>query len=775
MMDTEDMNNTEEIVTPSGSSSLGDAVSGRGQSGTNEDEDEDDLYYIPERRPSLDLGPSPMDTSHWHFVDQAFPPALSYKSMTSEESSCNMDDEEGSSTRVQLNKADSYSSCYSMDSDDCEKLIPKVKSKDEAVSELPDTPEIIQAPKESRHPSLTVAFTFKAISKTLGKLSEGDFKRFKIMLWKHYPQSFNTPPQGMDMVDLVDRLLECHDLELSLQITETLLGEIGQKDMIDYLRTLCLRNEVRHDLCKTLKSIYGEVCEDLAEQGEKRPVDDVFANLFITSTCDNGPNIEHEVMTIPKLDTNRKTAKLLSTKDILSAEREEKSYLKFVLITGVAGSGKTMAVRRLVLDWMEERSHQHVSFLFPLTFRDLKKYEDSKVCLLELLHTLYPETKKLREEDYQCEECKIMFIFDGLDEYKGELDFYNTSTICNYREPVSLNVFVVNLLRNKLLWRGLFLVFSRPQIRRCVPWDTRHDEIDVCGFRDEEKDEYFKKRFKDPDQAARVIAYINSSKTLRIMCHLPLFCVLVADEYQHILKEQGPRAELPSSITYMYTKLLLALTRQRRIFRAPQQSPDKERDFLMKLGKLAFNMLEKGMFKITKHDWKDEKDEIDIDEAVNNSGLCTQYLTSPFVLYTENSISFIHPTMQEYLAAFYVFFTFRNQGKSVFEQQLKDKMKGIFKGHKTMELYKSAVDRSLLCDDGKLDMFLRFLFGMALKANLDLLVPSCTSTVKCSTFIEDAAALIRKKIRENQYPDRKSNLQRCLEELGVRASDAASS
>ncbi|KAA8587092.1 hypothetical protein FQN60_000928, partial [Etheostoma spectabile] len=669
MMDTEDMNNTEEIVTPSGSSSLGDAVSGRGQSGTNEDEDEDDLYYIPERRPSLDLGPSPMDTSHWHFVDQAFPPALSYKSMTSEESSCNMDDEEGSSTRVQLNKADSYSSCYSMDSDDCEKLIPKVKSKDEAVSELPDTPEIIQAPKESRHPSLTVAFTFKAISKTLGKLSEGDFKRFKIMLWKHYPQSFNTPPQGMDMVDLVDRLLECHDLELSLQITETLLGEIGQKDMIDYLRTLCLRNEVRHDLCKTLKSIYGEVCEDLAEQGEKRPVDDVFANLFITSTCDNGPNIEHEVMTIPKLDTNRKTAKLLSTKDILSAEREEKSYLKFVLITGVAGSGKTMAVRRLVLDWMEERSHQHVSFLFPLTFRDLKKYEDSKVCLLELLHTLYPETKKLREEDYQCEECKIMFIFDGLDEYKGELDFYNTSTICNYREPVSLNVFVVNLLRNKLLWRGLFL-------------------------------------------------------------------------------------------------LLLALTRQRRIFRAPQQSPDKERDFLMKLGKLAFNMLEKGMFKITKHDWKDEKDEIDIDEAVNNSGLCTQYLTSPFVLYTENSISFIHPTMQEYLAAFYVFFTFRNQGKSVFEQQLKDKMKGIFKGHKTMELYKSAVDRSLLCDDGKLDMFLRFLFGMALKANLDLLVPSCTSTVKCSTFIEDAAALIRKKIRENQYPDRKSNLQRCLEELG---------
>ena len=64
-----------------------------------------------------------------------------------------------------------------------------------------------------------------------------------MMLWKHYPQSFNTPPQGMDMVDLVDRLLERHNLESSLQITKTLLEEIGQKDMIDYLKTLCLRSK----------------------------------------------------------------------------------------------------------------------------------------------------------------------------------------------------------------------------------------------------------------------------------------------------------------------------------------------------------------------------------------------------------------------------------------------------------------------------------------------------------------------------------------------------
>lgn len=750
------------MATPSGSSSIGEAVSGRGENVSNED---DEMYYIPERRPSLDLGPSSMDTSQCHFVAQASPPALSYWSMTSEENSDNMDGEDESSTRVQLNRADSFSSCYSINSDDCEQKTLKVKSNDDTASELYDTPELTPDPNEVTHPSLTVAFTFKAIGKTLGKLSKRDLMTFKMMLWKRYPQSFDSSPQGVDLVDLVDRLLECYGLEVSLQITKSLLEEIGQKRMVNYLQTLCIRNEVRHDLSETLKRMYAEVCEDSTMHGEKRPFDDVFTNLYITSTCDNGPNIEHEVMTIEKLDSNREEGKLLSTKDILSAERLERSSMKLLLITGVAGSGKSMAVRRLVLDWIEERSHQHVSFLFPLPFRELKQFEGSKISLLEIIQTLYPATKKLRDEDYRSEDCKIMFVFDGLDEYNGKLDFQNTELLSDHTDSSTLNVLVVNLLRGRLLYRGLFVITSRPQVKRCVPWDTPYDEIDVRGFCDPEKEEYIKKRFQDPDQAARVIAYINSFKTLRIMCHLPLFCSLVADECQCILRKQGTQAALPRSITYMYTKLLLALTRQHRRLRAPDHTADKERDFLMKLGKLAFNMLEQGQFKITRSDWKDIG--IDEVEAVINSGLCTQYLTKPFVLFQEEVLSFIHPTMQEYLAALYAFLSITNHGKNIFEQQLKQKVRGIFKGHKAIEVYKSAVDRSLLCEDGKLDIFLRFLFGMAIKTNQDLLQPFCTSSVKWPTIIEDAAALLTKKKRESQHPDRSSNLQHCLEELGV--------
>ncbi|XP_037322874.2 NLR family CARD domain-containing protein 3 [Pungitius pungitius] len=757
------MDDNEFPVTPPSSrtSSLGSAVSGRGQSGLDE---EDMLYYIPERRPSLDLGPVSMDTSQWHYVDKAFSPAVSYRSMTSDEISISLNVEDGSPTRVELNRADSYSSCYSLDSDDCEKLVPKIKEpkepKEDLDDERSDTSDTLPEPDLIRNPSLTVAFTFTAISKTLRKLSERDLKEFKMRLWKRYPQSFNTYSLSMDVVDLVDRLLECFSLDVSLHITKVLLEEIGQNKMINYLHTLCIRNEVRHDLSETLKVKYGQDIDN-PMQGEKRPLDEVFTDLYITSTSDNGPNIEHEVMTIGKLNSITKKEKLLSTKDILSAERLECSHLKLLLLSGVPGSGKSTAVRRLILDWIEGKSHQHVSLLFPLMFRELKQFEDSSVSLMEILQTLYPETKKLREEDYRGEDCKIMFIFDGLDEYSSTLDFHNSCPLTHFTESTSMNAIVVNLLRDKLFYQGLFLVTSRTQLKRSIPWDTHYDKIDVRGFLDPQKNEYFRKRFKDPAQAAQVIAYIDASRTLRIMCHLPLFCSLVGDEFQHIFMTRG--AQPPRSIAYMYTKLLSTLTRERRKLRASDLCPDKEREFFIKLGNLAFNMLEQGQFKITRYEWKDLG--ISAEEAVINSGLCTQYLTCPIVLHQENVISFIHPTMQEYMAALYVFLTFTNLGKNIFVRHVKDKVKGFFKVPTVMELYKSAVDRSLQHEDGKLDTMTRFLVGMGLETNLELLQPLCTGPVKWPTFAADAADLIRERIKGNVSQGRKNHLIRCLDEL----------
>ncbi|XP_047234990.1 NACHT, LRR and PYD domains-containing protein 3 [Girardinichthys multiradiatus] len=736
----------DSLVMSSENSSIGDAVSGRGEGASNEDED---LYYIPERRLSLDLGPAPMDTSHWHFVDQALSPAESYGSLNSDDPE-EKEDEEGSSTRVQLERAESFSSCYSIDSNDCEKIILREKSRDDT-AEPSNKLELIQDPDEIKHPSLTLKFTFKALCDTLKKL-QMEFSTFKWKLWTHFPQPFSGS-QSMDIVGLVDRLLETYGCEKSVVITRTVLVTMSKNKLAEFLQTLCTKNEVRYELCTALKKKFAE---ELIMEGETMPLDDIYTDLLISSAADNGPNIEHEIMKIDKLNTKRTPDKLLSLAETLSQEMLNSCHARLMFLHGVAGSGKSMFIKKLVLDWALERSHQHFSFIFPLALRELKQFESSEISLEEIIWTLYPETKRLKIESLKGED-NALFIFDGLDEYTEEFDFAQTEIHSDSSSRVSLNINLVNILRGRLLSNSMCLVTTRPQVNPFAPWDAHYDELEVCGFSDANKDEYFKKRFKDPNQAATVIQYVKSLKSLHIMCHLPLVCTLVADECQRIFRETRSVAKLPRSLTYMYTKLLLTLVRHLRKTRAPDLlSPEAEQNFLLELGKLAFTMLEKGQFKIASTNWPESIAK----EAVVRSGLCTQYTITPYVLFYEDMVSFLHPTVQEYLAALYAYLTSRNQEKNIFD--VKPKFSMYPKGHKIMDLYKAAMEKSLQSQDGKLDMFLRFLFGMACKTNQELLHPFLKSPTKAGDLTRDCVSLI-KKVKE---PSASNNLQRCLEELG---------
>lgn len=523
---------------------------------------------------------------------------------------------------------------------------------------------------------------------------------------------------------------------------------------------------MRYELCETLRTKYGNVGEYSASGEEPKPLDDVFTNLCITTMCNNGPNIEHEVMTVEKLNSNEGSGKLLSTRDILSEERLNKSYAKLAVVIGVAGSGKSMLVRQLILDWVERRSHQHVAFLFPLPFQELRQFEGSEVSLLQILHTLHPAAQKLRDEDFRSPDCRMMFVCDGLDKYDGPLDFQNTRLLCDHTEAASLDTIVVNLLRDRLLHRGLFVVTSRPQVRRYVPWDLIYNEVELRGFGDSDKDQYFKSRFPDVVQAARVLESISLAPTLRIMCHLPLFCSIVASDYQQAFSSGGA---LPRSLTAVYTKLLLSLL-QRGQFQAPGDGRGADLDFLMGLGNLAFTMLKQNVFRIRKSDLK--KVTVDEATAVVGSGLCTEYSVKSFILYQEKMLSFIHPTVQEYLAALYAFLSCRNKGNNVFAQQAIKRLPGQVMVHQVMEMYKNATDASLQHDDGRVDLLLRFLCGMATRSNQELLRPFCfrfsssAAADNWSTLSKDVAALIRRRMSENRNPRRSSNLQRCLEELG---------
>ncbi|KAK6322312.1 hypothetical protein J4Q44_G00071040 [Coregonus suidteri] len=440
-------------------------------------------------------------------------------------------------------------------------------------------------------------------------------------------------------------------------------------------------------------------------------------------------------------------------------------HVRSIVTNGIAGVGKSVAVQKFIMDWAEEWEHKQVFFLFPLPFKELNLMLDLKTSLLEIVHTLYPETKVL--PTFECVDGKVMFVCDGLDEYAHPLDFHRTETWCDSTEPAMMHVVLTNLIRGNLLPSSLLWIISRPLTSSRLPPQAVHQVLEVRGFTDKQKEEYFRRRFEDPAQADKEIAHQTSCKTLHIMCHLPMFCWVVCGLFQRTFREKGPDVELPKGLTLMYTHLLLVHLRVRGARGSASCTPEEESDFLMKLGKLAFTMLEKNQMVIDKATWKDCG--VEVAEAVTKSVLYIEFLIEQFVMYQEKVQTFIHSTMQEYLAALYVFLTWRCTGNNMLEQLLKSKFSLMFKNPGLLDIHRSAIERSLQSPDGNLDVFLRFLLGMAQNANQELLQRFLPNKSKCSSVSEETASIIRKKIKENHHPDRNANLQCCLDELGVGA------
>ncbi|KAI4871949.1 hypothetical protein NFI96_009777 [Prochilodus magdalenae] len=121
--------------------------------------------------------------------------------------------------------------------------------------------------------------------------------------------------------------------------------------------------------------------------------------------------------------------------------------------------------------------------------------------------------------------------------------------------------------------------------------------------------------------------------------------------------------------------------------------------------------------------------------------------------------SFVHLSVQEFLAALYAFLSFISNNRNVLLQQDTGPTRTM------SDFLKSAVDMALQSENGHLDLFLRFLLGLSLESNQTLLRGALTQTGNSSYNKEEIVEHIKKKIRENPSPEKTINLFHCLNEL----------
>uniref|UniRef100_A0A3P9DTL7 NLR family CARD domain-containing protein 3-like n=1 Tax=Maylandia zebra TaxID=106582 RepID=A0A3P9DTL7_9CICH len=555
--------------------------------------------------------------------------------------------------------------------------------------------------------------------------------------------------------------------EAFVKITVDFLRRMKQEELADRLQ----RPAVCHRKLKsTLKKKFQCVFEGIAKAGNPTLLNQIYTELYITEGGTAEVNDEHEVRQIET--ASRKPDRPETTirqEDIFKASPGRDEPIRTVLTKGVAGIGKTVLTQKYSLDWAEDKANQDIQFIFPFTFRELNVLKEEKFSLVGLVHHFFTETKEAGICSF--EDFQVVFIFDGLDECRLPLDFHKTTILTDPRKSTSVDVLLINLIRGKLLPSARLWITTRPAAANQIPPDCVGMVTEVRGFTDPQKEEYFRKRFRDKKQASRIISHIKTSRSLHIMCHIPVFCWITATVLEDVL-ETREGGQLPKTLTEMYIHFLVVQAKVKKVKydggaeTDPHWSPES-RKMMESLGKLAFDQLQKGNLIFYESDLTECG--IDMRAASVYSGVFTQIFKEESGLYQDKVFCFIHLSVQEFLAALHVHLTFINSGLNLLEQQQTTSQKSETGESAETHFYQSAVNKALESPNGHLDLFLRFLLGLSLQTNQTLLRGLLTQTGSNSQTNQETVRYIKKKLGDDLSAEKSINLFHCLNELDDRS------
>ncbi|XP_039901996.1 NACHT, LRR and PYD domains-containing protein 3-like [Simochromis diagramma] len=654
---------------------------------------------------------------------------------------------------------------------------------------------------------------------TLDDLGDGEFKKFKWFLQQAdivqgLPTIKKSRLEMTNRWDTVDLMVQTYRLPGAVKVTRKVLERISRNDLLLSLSASRSRpeGESQEDINrKSLQSdkvleatdmvvpvpeprpimFYKQMLQSnfqdkfmCAQEGwteDKLHLTDIYTELYVTAGYDVHINTQHEVRQIEKVWKPAEPEKPIRPTDMFKHPSGDYRPIKTVMTNGIAGIGKTFLVHKFVLDWADQRSNQDVHLIFPFTFRQLNPLKGEKFSLAELIHECIPETVGIPQEalnyiftdvqssgitNYDKSKFKLLFVFDGLDESRLHLDLHSEDIrSLDVTKATKTDVLLRKLINGKLLRSARIWVTTRPAAANQIPREFISSTTEVRGFTDPQKEEYFRKRVKGKEEADKLISHIKTTGSLHIMCHIPVFCWITATVLEDVLKTREG-GELPKTLTEMYAEFLVF-----QIDRTKEKyGPEKSIQYIKSLAKLAFEQLEKGNLIFYEKDLRESG--IDFSEASVCSGVFTEIFKEDRGRKGKDKMfSFVHLSVQDFLAAFYVKMSLINSNKNVMplpRMSLKI-LRLLFSKISSKKINKISIDRALQSSNGHLDLFLRFLLGLSLQTNQDKLQSLLKKTDCRSKTNQKTIQYIKEKLSENLSPERNINLLHCLNELNDRS------
>ncbi|XP_055521317.1 NACHT, LRR and PYD domains-containing protein 3-like [Leucoraja erinacea] len=321
-------------------------------------------------------------------------------------------------------------------------------------------------------------------------------------------------------------------------------------------------------------------------------------------------------------------------------------------VAGVAGIGKTTMVQKIVHDWATGKIYPHFQFVFSFKFRDLNKIKH-RITLKELILEQYPYFGNILGEIWKNPEG-LLFIFDGLDEFKGRIDFADsrrdTEPQHQCADPESrceVSDIVYSLIQHKLLPGCSVLVTTRPTALHLLEKAEISVRAEILGFVGEERKEYFTRYFEDQTVAAAVFKHVKENEILYTMSYNPSYCwILVLTLGPFFTHTHRDPQRVPKTITQLYCYFIY------NILKNHGREIESLREVLLRVGQMAFTGVSKKNIVFTDEDLI----EYNLQPSQFLSGFLMELLeredSARSVVYT-----FPHLTIQEFVAALAQFMT----------------------------------------------------------------------------------------------------------------------
>ncbi|XP_073700318.1 NACHT, LRR and PYD domains-containing protein 12-like [Garra rufa] len=511
---------------------------------------------------------------------------------------------------------------------------------------------------------------------------------------------------------------------------------------------------------KTHKSFMKKKAEHIFEGIDESEVhlSAVYTELFITEGDMKDVNREHEILKIDDAFKNNQTqGKPIKCNDIFT-ELRKNNEKKIVLTKGIAGIGKTVSVHKFILDWAEGKANQDIHCVFLLPFREINTMPNEDFSIHDFLLEFYSELKDL-EKTKLYKQCNLAFIFDGLDESCLQLNFKSRSI--NFVEKKStVDVLFINLVKGNLLPSALVWVTSRPAAANQIPLKYVGLLTEVRGFTDQQKEEYFRKKIPDKTLASRIILQIKTSRSLFIMCHIPVFCWITAKVLEN------SEENISTTLTEMYIHfLLIQLNMKNQKYEEEEEREwvkhlQLNKDMILKLTKLAFEQLKKESVVFYEKDLKECG--IDVIKDTEFTGMIAELIKKEYGLHVTKIFHFVHLSVQEFLAAVHVFLCYLNKNMQELQFFFDEPQENVT----LQELLQKAIVKAMKSPKGHLDLFLRFLMGITLESSQKVFKDLTTHTEDTTTSIRQTIQYIKRVHDGFIISDETSvNLFYCLLEL----------